>query len=268
MELFTKFELIIMVSVIGFLMFVVLILSIIELICRKRDKKKVEVIETENVSEKEGPVLEVKIEDKEIEHVEVEETKEEVLEEKKEVVVEPSLVKIEANNDNIVIEDIDDFEVPSIEITPFKENIEPLTSELNNKEKAQIELLKIENELASPQTLEDTITNFEAEEEENAIISYQELLSVTQEMKAINLEDVGDEPISITEVYQKFDGNNLEDASVEINSNEDYMLPYNENESLTEIQLENTANLEKLDKEIRKTNKFLHILNELKKNLD
>ena len=37
---------------------------------------------------------------------------------------------------------------------------------------------------------------------------------------------------------------------------------------LAEIQLENTANLEKLDKEMRKTNEFLSILNDLKKNLD
>ena len=41
-----------------------------------------------------------------------------------------------------------------------------------------------------------------------------------------------------------------------------------ETENLNEIQLENTANLEKLDKEIRKTNKVLNMLNELKKNLD
>ena len=37
---------------------------------------------------------------------------------------------------------------------------------------------------------------------------------------------------------------------------------------IADIQLENTANLEKLDKEIRKTNQFLNILNELKKNLE
>ena len=41
-----------------------------------------------------------------------------------------------------------------------------------------------------------------------------------------------------------------------------------ESNSLAEIQLENTANLEKLEKEIRKTNEFLTILNDLKKNLD
>ena len=49
-----------------------------------------------------------------------------------------------------------------------------------------------------------------------------------------------------------------------------YVSPINglEFESLAEIQLENTANLEKLEKEIRKTNEFLNILNELKKNLE
>ena len=36
----------------------------------------------------------------------------------------------------------------------------------------------------------------------------------------------------------------------------------------TSIELENTANYEKLDEEIRKTNEFLSKLRELQKNLD
>ena len=36
----------------------------------------------------------------------------------------------------------------------------------------------------------------------------------------------------------------------------------------TELELENTANYEKLDEEIRKTNEFLATLKELQKKLD
>ena len=62
----------------------------------------------------------------------------------------------------------------------------------------------------------------------------------------------------------------LSEAYQGVFSSTPYLSPINgiETESLSEIQLENTANLEKLEKEIRKTNEFLNILNELKKNLE
>ena len=146
-----------------------------------------------------------------------------------------------------------------------------------------MELLKAEEEIVNQPSLEDTLTNLETIEEENAIISYQELLENTHDL-TMALEDDGDEPITLDEVFKLFNGSNdngivinealeaipIEDAyHGEFNSTP-YLSPINgvENESLAEIQLENTANLEKLDKEIRKTNQFLNILNELKKNLE
>ena len=161
--------------------------------------------------------------------------------------------------------------------------IETVETNLDNKEKALVELAKIEDTLEHQVSLEDTLTNLETIEEENAIISYQELLENTNELTTV-MEDDGDEPITLDEVFKLFNGNNddgivineslealpIEEAyQGEFNSSP-YLSPINgvEGENLADIQLENTANLEKLDKEIRKTNQFLNILNELKKNLE
>ena len=118
---------------------------------------------------------------------------------------------------------------------------------------------------------------------DNNKLPYQELLENTNEFTTV-MEDDGDEPITLDEVFKLFNGNNddgiiineslealpIEEAyQGEFNSSP-YLSPINgvEGENLADIQLENTANLEKLDKEIRKTNQFLNILNELKKNLE
>ena len=51
MELFTRFESMIMVSVVGFLVFVILLLSLIELICKRKEKKKLASLEIETDTE-------------------------------------------------------------------------------------------------------------------------------------------------------------------------------------------------------------------------
>ena len=151
------------------------------------------------------------------------------------------------------------------------------------------ELLKKEEEVNNPKSLEDTLYNLEAMEEENAIISYQELLENTRQVNTV-IEDNEDEPISLKEILSmyeeptndmKIDVENemsktpINDAYKGDFTSSPYLSPivgleYEKNSScdLAEIQLENTANLEKLDKEMRKTNEFLSILNDLKKNLD
>ena len=47
-----------------------------------------------------------------------------------------------------------------------------------------------------------------------------------------------------------------------------YGIEHPNTSSATDIELENTANYEKLDEEIRKTNEFLMTLKELQKKLD
>lgn len=260
MDLFTDAEILIMVSVIGFLVLMVVILSISEFLSGKKEKKlekekkemilKEGVVEEKMVTNSFNEIAETKTITKEIEPI------------SKPVEIEPLIV------------DLDPISVVKIESEENKN--------LNSREKAQIELLKVEEELEHTPSLEDTITNLEALEEENAIISYQELLT-SRDLDTVNSDD-GDEPISILEVFKMFDDNNqekseltetieklpLEQAYQGEFSSTPYLSPISgiESENLNEIQLENTANLEKLEKEIRKTNEFLNILNELKKNLD
>ena len=260
MDLFTDAEILIMISVIGFLVLMVIILSISEFLSGKKEKKLQK--EKTEISLKEEVKIE-KIDNNSFNQIE--ETK---LSEKE---VEPLSKPVEIEP---LIVDLDPINVVKIEPVENRN--------LNSKEKAQIELLKVEEELEHTPSLEDTITNLEALEEENAIISYQELLT-SRDLDTVNSDD-GDEPISILEVFKMFDDNNqeknessetieklpLEQAYQGDFSSTPYLSPISgiENENLNEIQLENTANLEKLEKEIRKTNEFLNILNELKKNLD
>ena len=260
MDLFTDAEILIMISVIGFLVLMVIILSISEFLSGKKEKKlqkeKTEISLNEEVKIEKidnnsfNQIEETNLSEKEVEPL------------SKPVEIEPLIV------------DLDPINVVKIEPVENRN--------LNSKEKAQIELLKVEEELEHTPSLEDTITNLEALEEENAIISYQELLT-SRDLDTVNSDD-GDEPISILEVFKMFDDNNqekseltetieklpLEQAYQGEFSSTPYLSPISgiESENLNEIQLENTANLEKLEKEIRKTNEFLNILNELKKNLD
>ena len=260
MDLFTDAEILIMVSVIGFLVLMVVILSISEFLSGKKEKKLEK--EKKEMILKEGVVEEKMVTNSFNEFTETKTITKEIETISKPVEIEPLIV------------DLDPISVVKIESEENKN--------LNSREKAQIELLKVEEELEHTPSLEDTITNLEALEEENAIISYQELLT-SRDLDTVNSDD-GDEPISILEVFKMFDDNNqekseltetieklpLEQAYQGEFSSTPYLSPISgiESENLNEIQLENTANLEKLEKEIRKTNEFLNILNELKKNLD
>lgn len=244
MDLFTDFELLIMGSILAGLLFIIFILVISEIISNRKDKKVNIEVEEVNKEENNNINEEVSIE----QNINIEELTDKV---------EINKEEIQVSKEEIVLNDTlkeDDF-IEELDLTVVKIENE-VDSLLDAREKAQIELLKVEEELQNEPSLEDTITNLEIIEEENAIISYQELLSNTGKLDVVNCDE-GNEPITISEVFKMF--NDEED---------NYMTNNLDNESLTEIQLENTANLEKLDKEIRKTNEFLNILNELKKNLE
>lgn len=281
MELFTEFELMIMALVLGALVLLILILSIGELFSKKQEKRELNINEDNKdtlyeyldklYEEKVNNVASLDLNnDKTSENLVFEEVSvcDHVEESIKEEVIEPLILEIDSEvevNENIVAIKIEDESLKQLDV----------------KEKAQIELLKLETELEHELSLEDTITNLEAIEEENAIISYQELLSNTKELDVVYADD-GDEPITINEVFKLFNEQEglmvtesldtlpLEEAYKGDFVATPYVSPLSglETESLSEIQLENTANLEKLDKEIRKTNEFLNILNELKKNLE
>ena len=265
MDLFTSRELLIIGVVVGTLIFIVLLLTIWDMLS-KRKKEDEDIEEMLDNIDKEVIKDTVMIEENKSNPVEIIET----IDIKKDNVVaveEKEEKKIEI--ETLIIDDDQDNQIEKLEV--------------DTKEKAKIELLKIEKELENPKTLEDTLYNLEMVEEENAIISYQQLLENTKELNVVSTDN-GDEPISINEIFNMYKEDSkivVDKEMTNVSINEAYnsnftSTPYlspivgfeKDNASLAEIQLENTANLEKLDKEIRKTNEFLTILNDLKKNLD
>ncbi len=178
--------------------------------------------------------------------------------------------------------------------TEAQEELERLTKELEKEE-------------GNPARIE--LTAFEAKQEENAIISLEELLKKGKSLVASNEEvqykDEGNEPISIQDLEEKMKKqkeeiyevpSSQEDTKkvqmVDMNTasikpiQEAYQ-PQNEKKYTPSpvispvfglrdekkvhddsLELEDTANFEKLDEEIRKTNEFLVILKELQKKLD
>lgn len=192
------------------------------------------------------------------------------------------------------------------------------------KTQAQLELQRLTEELKKAETEENDrikLTNFELEQEENAIISIHELMKRSNELYDKNEEiqymDEGNEPINLEELQKRFAEKEKvetiapikEQVEVKPVSTEQIVSPepiqktesketgkfksspfispvfglekqtsirptIQKKEVVTPIvhedslELEQTADLEQLDEEIRKTNEFLQVLKELQKNLE
>lgn len=213
--------------------------------------------------------------------------------------------------------------------------LEKLTEELRKQEEQEAEVQNI------------ALTNYEEEQEENAIISLDELVKKSKEMYEANeltqYADEGNEPISLQDLEKKLgeqktasydepfiienivSEEDLKDETLEMNQEVAMNNPVSAieetintvtvnaqqpvieakttvinstpktvatspisdskkfksspiispiygiektNSSSNELELENTANYEKLDEEIKKTNEFLMTLKELQKKLD
>lgn len=180
---------------------------------------------------------------------------------------------------------------------------------------AQKELEKLTEELkrAEEVPMNIELTEFEAEQEENAIISLEELLAkgdtLYEKNEVTQYQDEGNEPISLQDLEERmkqFKGNILEVSApkkeeLEKEEKEPQIMQtslnlgtdvnktstvkayqnghtfksspvispiYGIENKQTELELENTATLQKFDDEIRKTNEFVMTLKELQKNLD
>lgn len=147
-------------------------------------------------------------------------------------------------------------------------------------------------------TIEDEVNTFEMEQEENAIISVDELtkasMTITDE-EIEKYEDDGNEPISLKELEEMYKSVEEEEMEPQVQVQEEKYIPsfelkakpkeevYDDKNFKTtpvispvfgmkptesSILLEQTANLDKLNEEIRKTNEFLSTLKELRKNLE
>ena len=223
-------------------------------------------------------------------------------------------------NDNILLNNQFNEEVKVVEpevITPVtapknEEEVIKYKDEVYTKSEAKEELERITNELKKlneeeKQNIE--LTKYETEQEENAIISLDELLAkgktLVEQNEVTQYQDDGNEPISISELEERYRNKeeNVEvlDTEDEVKSEkpkvsiDDFLSanketvqayqnkstyhpspiispiygiekePINKN---TTLELENTANYQKFDEEIRKTNEFLSKLKELQQKLD
>ena len=251
-----------------------------------------------------------------------------------EIIIEP-IQEVKTNNvievGKISTEQINTEETIKIVSEPIKEEdliyapIEP------NQTEAQAQLKKLTEELMKAEEEEKLIetTNFEAEQEENAIISLNELINKTRTLYENNelelMDDEGDEPISLAdlelrkksllttkEVVETIEETKAEEVIQQIIEPKQVIVEATsvpvqqvlnlENNAITKeiitedkdnkkfvsspiispiygiepketvtqsmMELENTANYDKLDEEIKKTNEFLMTLKELQKNLD
>lgn len=197
---------------------------------------------------------------------------------------------------------IDEIQYTSIEpdMETAKLELKKLEEQLiieEEKKKAETVEPVIENE----KNIE--LTAYEKGQEAEAIISLDELLSKGRELYDANevtqYEDEGNEPISIHDLEKRMDKNKVETVSLDNGEIEDmkrveikkeiknigdiriepkfksspiispiYGIEKINNDNVNDLELENTANYEKLDQEIKKTNEFLMTLKELQNKLE
>lgn len=243
--------------------------------------------------------------------------------------VQPVVVSVNETpvntNDSIMLNDKFEEKVEILEpnvITPVEspkneEEVIKYKDEVYTESEAKAELERITEELKKLETEDKSenieLTKFETEQEENAIISLDELIAkgktITEQNEVTQYQDDGNEPISIQELEERY---NKEKEAIEVLEEEpknekpkisidDFLsaspkektVPlkeaYSEKKSTyhpspiispiygieeepvrknTTLELENTANLQKFDEEIRKTNEFLSKLKELQEKLD
>lgn len=97
------------------------------------------------------------------------------------------------------------FKQPVVDKIVYEENVP-------NRDAAVEMLLNVEKTMAREEKFEDTITNFEMEQEKTAIISLDELSKISDNLYDVNEAkqyDDGDEPITIDEVIKKFNNSNI-----------------------------------------------------------
>lgn len=267
---------------------------------------------------------------------------------KNEIVVDNLEELNNLNVEDIVLEAMPQEEILPIEQVEETTIIEPeiieeelqYTSIEPNRQQAQEELMRLTQELekAEEEARAIDLTSYEEEQEENAIISIEELLTKNKAMyendEFAKYEDEGNEPISLEELEMRMNKVQKDIVAIEeeleiiepkqeitaveevevieelepttqkvvlddfntIKIEEEVLKPVVETKPLyqsyqtekkferspvispiygierretsEDIALENTANYEKLDEEIKKTNEFLMTLRELQGKLD
>ena len=299
--------------------------------------RKEEVTNVTPITKEEPKTEEVKEEKAEVplvkeEKVEIEEPTPDVVIESvasSPIEVEPVVVSVKENpvntNDSIMLNDKFEEKVEVVEptvITPVEspkneEEVIKYKDEVYTESEAKAELERITEELKKLENEDKEenieLTKFETEQEENAIISLDELIAkgktITEQNEVREYQDDGNEPISIQELEERYRKEKEQVEVLEVEeepktekpklSIDDFLSAKEKvpsiNEAYTEkkstyhpspiispiygieeepvkknttLELENTANYEKFDEEIRKTNEFLSKLKELQQKLD
>ena len=247
------------------------------------------VQQTLEVSKDEEVALTEDVEDLE-EIVEIEDLVEEVQENK----VEEPVIEVEN------LEDLNDIEFKEeliyTDIEPDQETARLELKKIEEELRKQESISDIEN---------IALTNYEEQQEESAIISLEELLKKSKEMYEKNeitqYADEGNEPISLQDLEKKFGEKNenydepfiiedvvpensekveieeliIEDTKPVVKEEKKFTISpvispiYGlQKSSTSDLELENTADYDKLDEEIKKTNDFLTTLKDLQNKLD
>ena len=236
--------------------------------------------------------------------------------------IEPVISPINesASRENIIVDPISIQEEEQLQYTSIEPDMETaqlelqkITEELKRQEEAEKEeVVQVEVE-----TENHDLSNYEEQQEENAIISLEELVQKSKDMYAQNeltqYVDEGNEPISLKELEEKAvlskpkfedefsiqnvvpaeevvevmeevrptvkldDFNTIEATTTAVEPIKRFKsspiispifgIEKDENKD-TNMELENTANYDKLDAEIKRTNEFLLTLKDLQKKLD
>lgn len=263
---------------------------------KTQEIEEIKYVEEDEELEKTKALLELETLKKELAKLEEEKEMKEkelsvVKEEPKEEVKEVNTV--EENKEEVLKEiSVTENVTDTVEVTEEKET--PTIQNIESDIKKELEQ-KIN-------TYEDEVNTFESLQEENAIISVEELTKASQNITDEEIEqyeDDGNEPISLKELEQLYKGElnqeevptlkevkeevkpvqlmdfgvNVKPASEVYDDKEFKNTPvispiYGLKQTEASIALEQTANLDKLNEEIKKTNEFLLALKELRKNLD
>ena len=194
-----------------------------------------------------------------------------------------------------------------LEKTKAQLELKNLKEELIKAEqKEKEERLKEKENNTKEETYENKVESFETSQEENAIISMDQFNLVSDKIyeqnEEVQYKDEGNEPISIKELEELYNTKELKviptDEEIinvteikqeepktdetpivktEQENNVDKKFKSSpvispvygtmEDDTINSLALENTANLDKLSEEIKKTNEFLNLLKELRKNL-
>lgn len=257
---------------------------------------------------------------------------------------EPTNVETNVTSETINKEEEKKKEVEELTYAPIeldqeqaRKELERITQELTIKEEQSKKEELVEEKPVEEENI--ALTNFEKEQEENAIISLDELMAkasdIYEKNEEIQYQDEGNEPISIADLQAKWEEEKkkitaiekdvvieevaplttVADVQKELTKKVEFdehiaiapikeeqkplRVPYKETEqgfksspiispvygierkqfeeaekinppqiNSNELALENTANYEKFDAEIRKTNEFIAALKELQKKLD